>query len=132
MAVGEYYTSSVVALCVSMCELGAAWLCRVSWMDEHTDVDDGRRASVGVSGVERGWPCTSHITPRGRVGGRKAQRTVRCRVAVWENEKKFYLPCTTPSAEVQPASDATCSAVVWLASLSRLPLSRSGRASLVG
>ena len=31
-----------------------------------------------------------------------------------------------------PASDATCSVVVWLASLSRLPLNRSGRASLVG
>ena len=49
MAVGEYYTSSVVALCVGMCERGAAWLCRVSWMDEHTDVDDGRRASVSLA-----------------------------------------------------------------------------------
>ena len=49
VAVGEYYTSSVVALCVSMCELGAAWLCLVSWMDEHTDVDDGRRASVSLA-----------------------------------------------------------------------------------
>ena len=39
-------------------------------VDEHTDVDDGRR--LGVSDVERGWPCTSYITPRGRVGGREA------------------------------------------------------------
>ena len=38
-------------------------------VDEHTDVDDGRR--LGVCGVERGWPCTSYITSRGRVGGRK-------------------------------------------------------------
>jgi len=49
VAVGEYYTSSVVALCVGMCERGAAWLCRVSWVDEHTDVDDGRRASVSLA-----------------------------------------------------------------------------------
>ena len=33
---------------------------------------------------------------------------------------------------IQAARDATCSVVVWLASLSRLPLNRSGRASLVG
>ena len=26
-------------------------------VNEHTDVDDGRR--LGVSDVERGWPCTS-------------------------------------------------------------------------
>ena len=48
-------------------------------VDEHTDVDDGRR--LGVSGVERGWPSTSYITPRGRVGGRKTLKTVRCRVS---------------------------------------------------
>ena len=48
-------------------------------VDEHTDVDDdGRR--LGVSDVERGWPCASYITSRGRVGGRKTLKTVRCRV----------------------------------------------------
>ena len=35
-------------------------------VDEHTDVDDGRR--LGVSGVERGWQCASYITPRGHGG----------------------------------------------------------------
>ena len=55
------------------------------YVDEHTDVDDGRR--LGVSGVERGWPCTSYITPRGRVGGRKTQKAVRCRVSKKRGER---------------------------------------------
>ena len=44
-------------------------VCRTCVVDESTDVDDGRRLSV--SDVERGWLCTSYITSRGRVGGRK-------------------------------------------------------------
>ena len=79
VAVGEYYTSSVVALCVGMCELGAAWLCRVSWMDEHTDVDDGRRASVSLA-----WSAAGHARRISRrvgvwvVGKRKERSVVGC------------------------------------------------------
>ena len=67
VAVGGCYTSSVVALCAGMCELGAAWLCRVSWVDEHIMdvVDDGRRASVSLAlsaagharRISRHWAC---------------------------------------------------------------------------
>ena len=93
MAVGECYTSSVVvAFCVSMCELGAAWLCRVSWMDEHTDVDDGRRASVSLA-LSSAAGHARRISRRVGVwvvGKRKERSVVGCLGK--RGEKRFYLP----------------------------------------
>ena len=69
---------------------GAAWLCRVSWMDEHTDVDDGRRASVSLA-----LSAAGHARRISRrvgvwvVGKRKKRSVVGC---LKKTEKRFYLP----------------------------------------
>ena len=98
-------SSRCALVCASWARPGCV-VCRVPWIDEHTDIDDGRRTTgVGVSGVERGWPCTSHITSRGgRVVDRKTQRTVRFRVS-GKTKKRYYLPwvrrCTWGSARIR-------------------------------
>ena len=74
-----------------MCELGAAWLCRASWMDEHTDVDDGRRASVSLALSAAGH---ARRIPR-RVGvwvvGKRKERSVAG--CLGKRKTRFYLPC---------------------------------------
>ena len=52
-------------------------VCRTRVVNEHTDVDDGRR--LGVSGVERGWP-SGHA------------RRISRRVGVWVVGKRKKRP----------------------------------------
>ena len=101
------------------------------------------RSALFTWGKRRGCLQINHTKPPPRLGlvvrcadltlQRKTCRFIQARIrrfnttadgAVIRDRPLAYGPCA--------AHDATCSVVVWLASSSRLPLNRTGRASLVG